>query len=187
MITGRQSSRDTILSAVFDDFFPDLASTASFWTCDRLLHFYKWTSTWMSFRKANPWNKWVCSHFEKNRSVQSSTWAHPLLLSFAQGKGHNPCSTAPIRLAADKTPFWQGPTAQYGGSLTQWSRENSRADALNSWYIFRGVGREGEKGRVRNRRNPADQRFLPLFIHCPQQRTPRDFPDDLLFILTYKC
>lgn len=90
-------------------------------------------------------------------------------------------------LLQTRLPFWQGPTAQYGGSLTQWSRENSRADALNSWYIFRGVGREGEKGRVRNRRNPADQRFLPLFIHCPQQRTPRDFPDDLLFILTYKC
>lgn len=131
MITGRQSSRDTILSAVFDDFFPDLASTASFWTCDRLLHFYKWTSTWMSFRKANPWNKWVCLHFEKNRSVQSSTWAHPSLLSFAQGKGHNLCSTAPIWLAADKTPLlagahcsvrWQfNPVEQ--GKLSGWCTE----------------------------------------------------------------
>lgn len=101
--------------------------------------------------KANAFSKqgcaplW-CSHFEKYRSVQYSTWSQPSLFSFAQGNGHNLHFKASIKLVADKTPFWRGTTAQQIGSSTQWSGEEK---TLLGWCIvthqFFLVGWGGEK------------------------------------------
>lgn len=131
-----------------------------------------------------------CSHFEKYRSVHYSTWSQPLLFSFAQGKEHNLHFKASIKLVADKTPFWRGTTAQQIGSSTQWSGEGK---TLLGWCIVThrvflvGWGREKEWWGTGGERNPADQCLLPLFIQCPQPCVPRDFPDYLIFVRTYKC
>lgn len=68
----------------------------------------------------------------RNPDLPHSTWAHPWLLSSAQGKGHNLHFRALIKLVADKTPFWQGTTAQQIGSSTQLS---GAGKTLLGWWI----------------------------------------------------
>lgn len=130
----------------------------------------------------------VCA-FRETQSCPSSTWALPWLLPCAQGNGQNLPFKALIKLVADKTPFWQGTTVQQTGSATQWS---GAWRTLSGWWIVThrfSVGWRGERKERETERNknPADQCLLPLFIQCPQPGTPRDFPDDLIFVLTHKC
>lgn len=134
--------------------------------------------------RAPPW-----SAFWETQICPYSTWALPWLLSCAQGNGHNLPFKALIKLVADKTPFWQGTTAQQIGSSTQWS---GAGNTLLGWWIVThrfsvGWGGERKERKTEWNKNPADQCLLSLFIQCPQPHTPRDFPDDLIFVLTHKC
>lgn len=121
---------------------------------------------------------------EEYRSAPYSTWAHPWLLSCAQGNGQNLHFKALIKLVADKTPFWQGTAAQQIGSSTQWS---GAGKTLLGWWIVTHrfvVGWGGERKKTRNKKKIKIQLtsvyYLSLFnVHS---RVPLEIFQMILYL-----
>lgn len=128
------------------------------------------------------------AHPEKYRSAPHSTWAHPWLLPCAQGNGQNLHFKALIKLRQVTLLAGDRCSVDWQFNPMEWSRENSPGLMNRNSSFFSGMGRGKKKNeKQKENKNPADQCLLPLFIQCPQPCTPRDFPDDLIFVLTHKC